>query len=102
MEELNTTHGSTILKELSDIKASLAVNTSETANIKSTITEIKQDLRDIKAEAVTRTEFMESTKRSNDHESRIRNLEQFKWQLIGGLVAFQSIADYILYLVLHK
>lgn len=90
------------MKELSDIKASLAVNTNETANIKSTIAEIKQDLRDIKNETVTRTEFTESNKMNKDHEERIRALEQFKWQLIGGLVAFQAIADYILYVVLKK
>lgn len=100
-EEPQNNHG-TILKELSDIKASLAVNTSETANIKATIGEIKQDIREIKNESVGRVEFTDAMKPIPDHELRIRNLEQFKWQLIGGMVAFQALADYVLYIVLKK
>lgn len=51
-----------ILKELSDIKASLAVNTSETANIKQNIQEIKTDIKEIKSDFVSRREFNEKTK----------------------------------------
>jgi hypothetical protein len=46
-----------VLKELSDIKASLAVNTNETANIKGSVTEIKTDIREIKNDFVSRREF---------------------------------------------
>jgi hypothetical protein len=52
-------HG-TILKELSDIKSSLAVNTSETANIKVSIIEIKNDIREIKNDFVNRREHTEA------------------------------------------
>lgn len=72
---------------------------------------IQRDIREIKdgmKENVSRREFNDAIKTLRDesdtvdHESRIRGLEQFKWQLIGGLVAFQAIADYILYIVLKK
>lgn len=46
-----------VLKELSDIKSSLAVNTNETANIKGSVGEIKVDIREIKNDFVNRREF---------------------------------------------
>lgn len=46
-----------VLKELSDIKASLAVNTSETSNIKANISEIKVDMKEIKNDFITRREL---------------------------------------------
>lgn len=52
----------TVLKELSDIKASLAVNTNETANIKSSISEIKSDMKEIKNDYIVRREFNEALK----------------------------------------
>ncbi len=58
-EQTTATHTSTILKELSDIKASLAVNTNETANIKASISEIKVDVKEIKNDTVNRREFTE-------------------------------------------
>lgn len=60
-QELKQEHNFTaILKELSDIKASLAVNTNETANIKASIGEIKGDIKEIKNDYVIRREFNES------------------------------------------
>lgn len=59
--EQTNSQSSAILKELSDIKASLAVNTSETANIKGTIGEIKQVIKEIQNDAVSRREFNESS-----------------------------------------
>lgn len=53
---------STIIKELSDIKASLAVNTNETANIKANVTEIKSDIKEIKNDYIIRREFNEALK----------------------------------------
>jgi hypothetical protein len=50
-----------ILRELSDIKAALAVNTSETGNIKTSINEIKGDMKEIKMDFVNRREFNETT-----------------------------------------
>ncbi len=49
-----------ILKELSDIKANLAVNNSETINIKTSIAEIKIDIREIKNDYIARREFTEA------------------------------------------
>jgi len=43
----NMNHHGAILKELSDIKSSLAVNTNETANIKTGVVEIKNDVKDL-------------------------------------------------------
>lgn len=107
-EQQKDVHSTTILKELSDIKANLAVNSNETANIKASISEIKSDMKEIKNDFVNRREFNEALKaireefNPNDKESRIRSLERFRWLLMGGLAAFQSIADYILYLMLKK
>lgn len=59
--EQNPTNMDNILKELSDIKSSLAVNTSETANIKNNINDIKVDIKEIKNDFVNRREFNEAT-----------------------------------------
>lgn len=48
-----------ILNQLSDIKSSLAVNTTETGNIKSSMSEMKGDLKEIKNDFVNRREFTE-------------------------------------------
>jgi predicted nucleic acid-binding Zn-ribbon protein len=45
METENQLHSS-ILKELSDIKANLAVNSNETSNIRQGVSEIKSDVRE--------------------------------------------------------
>ena len=95
-----------ILKELSDIKANLAVNSTETSNIKTSIVEIKQDIREIKTDFVTRREFNDAMKvlreedPSKDFESRLRMLEKFRWQFAGGVGVALFVADYILYVLL--
>ena len=66
---------SAILKELSDIKASLAVNTNETQNIKLSISEIKTDVRDIKTNAVTQEQYKGLLEMLKDHEERLRVAE---------------------------
>jgi len=97
-----------ILKELSDIKSNLAVNSSETLNIKNTIVEIKGDIRDIKSDFVTRREFNDAIKTiregspDHDFENRLRMLEKFRWQFAGGISILTIVADYILYNVLKK
>lgn len=60
MTEDTNINQNAILKELSDIKSSLAVNTNETANIKASITEIKADIKDIKNDFITRREMTET------------------------------------------
>ncbi|HEX5429850.1 MAG TPA: hypothetical protein VFX17_02090 [Patescibacteria group bacterium] len=98
----------TVLKELSDIKSSLAVNTNETANIKQSIAEIKLDIREIKTDFVTRREFNDAIKTlreedpSPDHETRLRAMERFRWLVTGALIILNIIGDYILYSVLKK
>lgn len=54
---LDTSNVNSILKELSDIKANLAVNSNETQNIKTTIGEVKTDLKEIKNDFVNRREL---------------------------------------------
>lgn len=101
-----SSHNSAILKELSDIKASLAVNTNETANIKQSVAEIKVDIREIKTDFVTRREFNEAMKvindtdPSTDFEERIRTLEKFKWVLIGIFTVLQALASYVIVRIL--
>lgn len=77
-----------ILKELSDIKSNLAVNSSETINIKSTIAEIKTDLRDIKSNFVTQTQY-------KDHEDRLRNQESFQDTLTGKMWGIGIMASIV-------
>jgi len=59
-EQTGNNTNNTILRELSDIKSSLAVNTNETANIKASISEIKVDIKEIKNDFVNRREFTDS------------------------------------------
>ena len=79
----NNEHPS-VMKELSDIKASLAVNTSETKNIKDSISEIKSDMRDIKSQFVTRGEYTDA---HEDLKDRVAFLRNVLWGLVTTLVA---------------
>lgn len=73
---------------------------------------LQRDVNDIKRrleDNVSRREFTEGMKivreaipNEDDHENRLRSLEQFKWQLVGGLIVMQFLSDYILYVVLKK
>ena len=65
---------SNLMKELSDIKSSLAVNTNETQNIKSVVGEIKIDLRSIRDDYITRREFGESLGTLQDQLTPIKRL----------------------------
>lgn len=38
---------------------------------------------------------------NKDQETRIRILEQFKWQLTGGLIFLNLISGTVIYLALH-
>lgn len=108
MEETNN-HNSTVLKELSDIKASLAVNTNETANIKQRVTELQVDIKEIKNEYINRREFNETitTLGIPSIKKDVDDLKQYRWKLAGivalagslgaGLVSFigQLIVNFI-------
>jgi len=74
MEEQDIHSTQIILKELSDIKASLAVNTNETANIKSSIADIKSDMKEIKNDFVTRREYDEALKEIKNQISPLKKL----------------------------
>ena len=66
------------MKELSDIKSNLAVNSSETINIKNSITEIKTDIREIKNNGVTQEQHKDLIKNLDEKEIRITVLESSK------------------------
>jgi len=104
MENENTMYSqdAAILKELSDIKSSLAVNTSETANIKNHITEIKTDIKDIKALYVTQSEYKSGRDLANDHETRLRTLESRVWKAIGALAILQIVILPIVLYMIYK
>lgn len=97
MDQTNT-QSSAILKELSDIKATLAVNTNETVNIKASLTEMRGDIKEIKTTGISRPEFnsiIETIRKQipdeKDHEERIRALETKVWKFIGALVVIQIV-----------
>lgn len=80
------------MKELSDIKASLAVNTNETANIKSSISDIKADIKDIKNDTVNRREFTEMCTTITEQKKDIAFLQKIAY---GGLAILGAIQFYI-------
>lgn len=74
-DQINNTNSDSkgnVMKELSDIKSSLAVNTSETQNIKGSIAEIKSDIREIKTKFVNQEQHKVLTDCIADHELRLR------------------------------
>lgn len=74
-----------VLKELSDIKASLASNTTETSNIKTSVSEIKNDIKDIKNDFITRREFTEGLGTVRDELAPMK-------KFIYGLIAVVMLA----------
>ena len=84
-----------IMKELSDIKSSLAVNTSETSNIKANISEIKSDIKEIKNDFVARREFNEALVTIREE---IAPLRKFIYAIISafGLAIIAAIASLII------
>ncbi len=99
MDELN--HNSAILKELSDIKASLAVNTSETANIKSTIGEIKQDIREMKSDSVSRREYTDTVNAMSALKGDVETLKEFRWKLAGITSLAAALMTFVGQLIIH-
>lgn len=97
-EQVQNDQSTAILKELSDIKSSLAVNTTETGNIKSTITEIKGDIKDIKADSISRREFNEiMTARDTEAKAyykKVDRLWDWRWMIIGGAAVLAFITEY--------
>lgn len=100
--ETNMQSDAAILKELSDIKSSLAVNTSETANIKNHITDIKADIKDIKALYVTINEYKSGRETVSDHETRLRTIESRVWKAIGALAILQIVVLPVVLYMIYK
>lgn len=67
---------SNIMKELSDIKTSLAVNTNETQTIKESVNEVKGDVKEMKKNYITQEQHKELVVCKDDHEIRIRDTEK--------------------------
>ena len=104
-------HQSILMRELSDIKAALAVNTNETANIKLNLAELKTDIKDLKLNVADRVSLLEQEKMNKadadklleeankvheDLQKRIRKLEDWKiW-----VVAYTSGIAGVLYFIL--
>lgn len=96
MNELLEPQSTLIMKELSDIKEKLATNTAETSNVKSTVNEIKSEIRTIQQSFVTHEEFKIVTDITKDHESRVRSLEKNVWKAIGALAVLQVLIPIII------
>ena len=84
-----------IMKELSDIKSSLAVNTNETSNIKATVNEIKQTIKDIQNRYITQEDHKILSDTVFDHETRIRKLELWGAIALGAILLFEILVRFI-------
>ena len=73
INNLQTDGNGNIMRELSIIKSSLAVQTSETVNIKESIGEIKMDIKEIKSNYINQEQHKALMTDVSDHEERIRN-----------------------------
>lgn len=93
-----------IMKELSEIKIAQAKNDTEIKNIGATTTEIKTDVKEIKALYVTRAELKTFINMvddiDKDHEARIRWGEATIKYGLGFLGAVQVAL--VIYLTIHN
>lgn len=94
-QQHDTSNINSILKELSDIKASLAVNTNETKNIKDNIAEIKTDMKEIKNDFVNRRELNEAIVAIYE---QISPLKKIAYGLVGvvGIAVIGAVLKLIL------
>ena len=83
------------MKELSDIKSSLAVNTSETANIKTSIVEIKTDIKEIKTRYITFEQHKEVQDNAKELRTDVEGLKTFRDTLIGKIWGIGVIAGFV-------
>lgn len=87
---------SAILKELSDIKSSLAVNTNETANIKTTVNKIEITVKEIQNDFPTRRELDAAIKNVKDVcDEQIKTLKEdlsFFKKLVYGIFTVFGLA----------
>jgi len=95
----NTPQNNVVLRELSDIKSSLAVSTNEILNLKSTLNELKQSNREISSGYISRREFQDALQalRNEIPSSKgIDDLKAFMWKLTGGLVVISILIPIII------
>lgn len=64
-----------IMKELSDIKTSLAVNTETTSNIKESVNDVKGVVKEMQRNYITQDQHNVLVIGAKDHETRIRKVE---------------------------
>lgn len=97
VDQVNEGTNSNIMRELSGIKSSLAVQTSETVNIKESISEIKIDIKEIKTGYITADQHRTLTDCTEDHEERIRTVETSITKILtwgSALVVAVGILEY--------
>ncbi len=91
----NHNNVNSILLGIGEIKANLAVNTAETKNIQKDIDEVKNDIKEIKKDFVSRREFNEGLAAVRDEISPLR---KFVYWTIGGfgLAVLAAIANLVI------
>ena len=71
----NNSNSGNILKELSDIKTSIALNTLETSTTKDSVNEVKAVVKEMQKNYITQDQHKVLSDISVDHETRIRTNE---------------------------
>lgn len=84
-DHMDHTQGTAILKELSDIKANQAVNSNETSNIKTRLTELQVDIKEIKNDFMTRREFNEAIGDVKEENAELKKQIATQNTVIDGL-----------------
>ena len=89
--------------EAASIAAALIKTTAESTAtalniqyIQKDILEIKQTLKDINTSYVSTSEFAEHILTDNDHENRIRAIEQNMWKWMGMSTILGAVASFLM------
>lgn len=76
-------------------KSDFAVMGNDISYIKKDIGEIKESIKDISKQHITRAEFVEFVesfnRTSTDHERRLRIIEENMWKWVGMSIVFSSV-----------
>ena len=92
-----------VMKELSDIKEKLAVNTTKTVVIESMVYGIQTDLKIFQSSFATNEDLKSLVTDINDHETRLRAVESNVWRAIGALAVCQIIIiPIVLYIIYNN
>lgn len=109
----NEPQSTIVMKELSDIKEKLAINTTQTSNVAANVDEIKRDVKTLPSIFINRSEYdarhkelelliQVSGKTNADHEERLRSIESKVWRAIGALAVAQIVVLPILFYLLYN